>query len=334
MNMKKNLLIVLMFGISCNPLYAVVKRSEPTAFTRALAQIISFPADVSHTIAILPNAEGFIQLDEIRINAVREKFEQNFKMRHYLSYGSFAINGALLALGLHQLGVLNLVWPVKEVVPLAPSKTVSPAEFVSKTVFDYHLKEVNQKIGELQKKLELQQKTTRLGWIWNGTKSLGSYAVIGLFLLKAQQIKNYIEAQPSFARFDRHGLTDRVIILRETIKALTDLSTPFVEDGIAYHKDAIRPMVESIVRNLEELIAFMDYYFATLDQEMVHKQSMDTIARYLFNTGNDFLMKINSALQNNEYTPEMVAYTDELKNELIMIYNRCILFEKEFVAQG
>ena len=130
--------------------------------------------------------------------------------------------------------------------------------------------------------------------------------------------------------FSNHSLSDRVDVLRRSVKAITDFNIP-ADYSLEYHSRAIAPALQSIAHNVEELIAFMDYYFESIDQELLVKQGLDMQSRYLFNVSNDFFKNIHTALQDQSQNLKAVAIIDDFRSDLITVIKRCQFFEKQFV---
>src|SRR5206468_914651 len=102
---------------------------------------------------------------------------------------------------------------------------------------------------------------------------------------------------------------------KRNVKVLTERTIP-AEYSMVYHSQATIPALESLVRNLEELIAFTEYYLETLDQTMVYDQKMDSTARYLFNASNDFFKTIAPIIQDPNSSQSGVALIDEFKSDV------------------
>ncbi len=172
-------------------------------------------------------------------------------------------------------------------------------------------------------------------WFVNGAKYVGwtGVTIIGGLLVQSKwhAIFNYVLAEPSFRWFlSNHTIISTIEGFKRSVQAVT---SPHLAAGFSqeYHAMAIDPALESIVKNVEQYIAFTDFYLDQLDEEMIHAQAMDSVPRYLFNLTNDFLVKINSAIINPAEHAGASAIVDEFKADMITCINRCKVFEKEFV---
>lgn len=318
--MKKQILALLLsvsFTLSTIPAPQSKTRSLGSMFT----SFVTFPDEVYLDAPIAPDTTGLIQLDENRIHELHEKIKYNFIRRNQLSYGSFALSSAVFAVGLYQLGFLNLVLPAAKASAPSPENIESRLKFLEDTV------------KRLAEKESLQPKISRMEWLLNGTKSITSFFTLAVASAKMMQIKNYIEAKPTIAYFlGKHNLLDRIEVLRKTVVAAVQ---PTDDDthSLDYHRRAVAPMLQSIAVNLEKLVAFTEYYFASQDQEIVHNQAMEDQSRRLFNVSNGFLKKMHEQLQKPVFDPDIVAIVEEFKGELTLSIKRCTFFEKEFVQE-
>lgn len=286
-----------------------------------LEKMISFPLEVSLDSDPEINENGVIQLSESRIELLQQKFKRNFAIRHTLSYGSFALYMTLSGIGLYQIGLLNFVFPAK-IPSLEGFKDIGS-----------EVAHLQQRVEQLEAAFALQPKATRVGWVWGGVKYFGSLVISAVAIAKIMQLKSYIEASPSFIWFfSKHSILDRIEILRRNVKAITDFNMP-ANYSLDYNTRAITPSLIKIAQNLEEFIAFTDYYFESIDQELLIKHGMDGQARYVFNISNDFFIKMHAALQNGHPATDTVAVIDDFKNDVSTCIKRCQFFGKDVLGE-
>ena len=304
--------------------------------------IITFPPEVTLEDNITVNFEGFLQLDQERIDALHTKYEKNFKLRSYLRYGSRAIQFGLVGVGLYNLGLFDFLIPnlsatnhsIKDISLLKVE--IAALKNSQKEMIDLLGKTAKKTPAEIETIINLalaDKKSTfdKLSWIWGGVKSISQWVTISLCFAKAAQLHSYVEADATFMWFfSNHSLSDRVDVLRRSVKAITDFNIP-ADYSLEYHSRAIAPALQSIAHNVEELIAFMDYYFESIDQELLVKQGLDMQSRYLFNVSNDFFKNIHTALQDQSQNLKAVAIIDDFRSDLITVIKRCQFFEKQFV---
>ena len=297
-------------------------------------QLIVFPQEVSLTSPLKPDAKGVIQLDAERIASLVEEYEKNFALRHKLSYGSFAINAALIGIGLYQLGFLDFLIPGKA-VPAMDLNKICPdlplEQSVAKLLALVSIAE--QRITRLEAAVSLQQPSpSRLLWLWNGVKYMGSLTMFALVSTKALQIKNYVEATPSFIWFfSRHSILDHLEVLRRSVLVLTINNLP-LEYNAEYHNASLEPALLSLARNIEEFIAFLSYYTQQLDQELLVANNMESKSRYLFNASNDFFMKFNELMRDEQKKKEAIGIIDDFKSDMSALIKECHFFEKEVLV--
>jgi hypothetical protein len=89
------------------------------------------------------------------------------------------------------------------------------------------------------------------------------------------------------------------------------------------------PVLNSLACNLEELIAFTDYYLGLIDQDFIFQQEMNGVSRYLFNVSNDFFKKMHTLLQDPAHASSAVLEIELFKSEIATWIDRCVLFEKQ-----
>lgn len=333
MNNKVYFLLLCLVS-NCSPVFAEQSSS-------LVSTIVTYPPEVTLEGDIIAAPEGFLQLDQDRINTLHTKYEKNFKLRSYLRYGSRAIQFGLVGVGLYNLGLFDFLIPnlsgtnhsIKDI-----SLLKTQMELISNNQ-ERMIKLLGETAGQSTEEIKKiitaaasnQSMFDRLSWIWGGVKSISQWVTISLCFAKAAQFHSYVEADPTFVWFfSNHSMSDRVDVLRRSVKAITDFNIP-ADYSLEYHNRAIEPALQSIAHNVEELIAFMDYYFESIDQELLFKQGMDLQSRYLFNVSNDFFKNIHAALQDHSQNQQAVAIIDDFRSDLITVIKRCQFFEKQFV---
>ncbi len=285
-------------------------------------QLIVFPQEVSLPVPITQDANGVMQLSEERITSLIQEYEKNFALRNKLSYGSFAINAALIGIGLYQFGLLDFILPKKIDMP----DNLHPSDMA------YQVALLKQEMGQLRSMFSINPPTTRLAWLWNGVKYMGYLTVLAVGSTKALQIKNYVEATPSFIWFfSRHSILDHLEVLRRSVLVLTIKNLP-LEYSEEYHNASLEPSLLSLARNVEEFIAFLSYYNQQLDQELLLANNMESKPRYLFNAANSFFTKFNELMRDEEKKKEAIALIDDFRSDLSALIKECHFFEKEVLV--
>lgn len=290
-----------------------------------------------HTFEIKPEITGEYQLNEARIAELKKNFASNFIMRDRLSKITYAATAASLAWLAYQWGIFDVFLSSKKSTTVAElPEIVSPEhtfEYLIKLIayLKSHEASLKQRIEALEAKNDIAQGNIIVRGIkyvgWTGISIIGSIVVH----YKWQRFFDYVLATPSFSWFfSHHSILQTIDGLKRNIKVISEHALP-AEYSIAYHSQATIPAIESLVRNLEELVAFTEFYLETIDQEIVYNQKMDSVARYLFNASNDFFKNINPVLQNPLANPNGAALADEFKAEVSTWINRCTLFEREFI---
>lgn len=296
-------------------------------------------SETLHELEITPTNPGEYRLDEGRIQILKEKFTSNFVMRNRLSHLTYAVTAGSLAWFAYKWGLFDYFMPGKkkaDVIEIPevtdPSKTF---EYLVKLVAYLKTNEaaLKERIEALETKADIPQGNIIVRGIkyvgWSGLTIIGSIIV----QYKWQKFFDYILATPSFSWFfSHHSILHTIEGLKRSIKVLSETNIP-VEYSVAYHSQATIPACESLVRNLEELIAFTEFYLETIDPDIVYGQKMDSTARYLFNASNDFFKKLQPILQNPSTSQAPIAVIDDFKSDLSAWINRCTLFEREFVSE-
>lgn len=341
--MKKIFLIIL---LSFNSLSTVsAKPQQPHSPVMAkLYKILSLtPAEVTHDMSIARSATGAYHLDETRIEKLKMNYARNFQVRAHLAKATYAITaGSLLWIG-YKWGAFDWILSSKQ-EPIEIPKVAAPTivDSSNPALVPQFLKDVETYLvahdstyTKLDAIVKASNEEKAGNWFINGAKYVGwtGITIIGGLLVQSKwhAIFNYVLAEPSFRWFlSNHTIISTVEGLKRNVQALTSpqLTAGFSHD---YHALAIDPTLESIVKNIEQYIAFTDFYLDQLDEDIVHAQAMDSVPRYLFNLTNDFLAKINSAIVNTAEHASAAAIVDEFKADMITCINRCKVFEKEFV---
>lgn len=298
-----------------------------------LQKIVNFPPEVSLDSDPKPDAYGMLQLDEARIETLYKKYDSNFKKRGYLKYGALVLQAGVIGLTLYNIGLLDSFLPSTMNLPFhinfgkKNSIDNQLQEFAKwKTEMSAWKEEIIKKFPELAKNMPAS--TSRFGWMWGGIKSLSSYLALSLFITKVAQINNYVEVEPTFAWFfSKHSISDRIEVLKRSVKALSDFNMPAIY-SVEYHTKSIVPALQSLARNVEEFVAFMNYYFGRLDQNLVIKNGMESQSRYIYQMSNDFLKKMHDSL-NSQPGLVTLALVDEYKADMVTCIKKCQFFERD-----
>ena len=310
----------------------------------ALYKILSLtPAEVTHDMSITRSADGSYHLDESRIQHLKMSYARNFQIRAHLAKVTYAITaGSMLWLG-YKWGAFDWILtskaePVelpKAVLPALPD-TSNPG-LVQQYLKDQHtyLAARESTYAPFDEFLKAKNEEKAGNWLINGAKYVGwtGISIIGGLLVQSKwhSIFNYVLAEPSFRWFlSNHSIVSTIEGFKRSVQALTSPHLP-MEFSQEYHAMAIDPALESIVKNVEQYIAFTDFYLDQLDEDVIHAQAMDSVPRYLFNLTNDFLGKMHGVILNPAAHTGAPAIIDEYKVDMVTCINRCKLFEKEFV---
>lgn len=331
MNIKNFLLIIFLL----NTYGVTILSSESTKKASLLEQIINFPPEVSLSQDPLINTNGLISLDYQRILTLEQKYRLNFKLRSYLKYVSRASIGAAV---LYQLGFLDSFFAKNYALDADSS------------YFANQIMLLREEVGRLQQSLlaippiqgpviqqpqNLYQKQTALQWIFGNLKSITSWVTFSILLAKVAQLSSYVDTTPTFNWFfSTHMIIDSLDALKYSV---SKLKSSVVHDDIIlnYHIQNIHPVLQLMVKNLEEFIAFMDYYFTTVvnNKELVRTRGMEAQSRYVFITSNNFFSELSQALSKKSYAQALVLI-DEYKIDMYNCIRLCQFFEKDVLAQG
>ena len=299
------------------------------------------PAEVSHTFDITRSADEPYTLDIDRIAELQKMYEHNFAIRDRLAKATYiATAGSLVWLG-YKWGLFDSLLPGKV------TSTASTAIAVPK-VKDQDISKIWHYLDAFSGYLELKsasdtahfealdaKKEVQNGhWFINGIKNIGwsGVTIAGTLIMNSKwySFYGYVLAEPSFKWFlSNHSIISTIDRLKRSVQALSSPNMP-VEFSQEYHTKALIPAIESIIRNTEQFIAFIDFYLPILEEDVVKKEAMDGIARYLFNITNDFLNKINPVLKDPTNQSALLPIIDEYRADVATFINRCKVFEEEF----
>ena len=274
------------------------------------------------------NSTELIQLDQKRIDAHYKKYEHNFKMRGYLKFSSYAAYAGMIGIVLYHTGILHSFLPQNFLHALR-IPDANEARFVALEKAQQELlrwqQEVIRQLPAVSK-IEVSQARAGIEWLWGGVKSIGNTALISAMLAKLMQYNSYVETKPSFKWFfTNHSITDRLEVFKHDYNKLprnTLTTSPF------YPAVTLIPQLQAISINIEEFVAFMDYYFDQFDQDFIIKKGMHTQSRYVYNLSNDFFKKIHDNL-NEQNSLKVTAIIDEFKNDLVDCIKKSQFFEKD-----
>lgn len=333
--MKQKLLIFILLSCPFNATFAVKK--DPSLLNKII-NTVSFPiapSEVSHNFDIIRSADQPYMLDVDRIAELQKMYEQNFKVRANLAKATYAVTaGSLVWLG-YKWGIFD--W----ILPKAASSDASPLnalpEVVDSSKTAEHLKtliDFSKNMHERLEALDAKKEVQTGHWLINGIKHVGwsGASIAGSLILQSKWYSffGYALAEPSFKWFlSNHSIISTVDRLKRSVQALSSPNMP-VEFANEYHIKALVPALESIIRNTEQFIAFIDFYLPLLEDDVVRKEAMNDISRYLFNITNDFLQKINPVLKDPRNQSALVPIIDEYRADIATFINRCKVFEEEF----
>ncbi len=338
--MKKIFLVLLLLVSSFNCVFPAAAQKEPSLLRKALnaASFPISPTEVSHSFDLTHNDDEPYKLEQDRITQLTKMYEHNFSVRDKLAKATYIITaGSLIWLG-YKWGLFDWMLPKAAVSSAAASGTLAEITDPSK-MFEY-LKKFYAAYRALEEKVMAADKAKSEAqsgyWLVEGIKSVGwSGVTIATSLIvqsKWSSFFGYALVEPSFKWFiSTHSIISTIDRVKRSVQALSNpnMSAEFSSE---YHKKALVPAIESIVRNTEQFIGFMDYYLPLLDEEVVKKEAIDDVPRYIFNITNDFLQKINPVLKDASNQAALIPVIDEYRADIATVVNRCKIFEDEFIS--
>jgi hypothetical protein len=332
--MKRRLLLIILLAFSFNTVFpAVQATSDPSFISKALKSInFSLPSEVTHTFNITRYNDEPYKLDTDRIMQLQKMYEQNFKIRTHLAKATYiATAGSLLWIG-YKWGLFDWMLPTKIASNASPNPSFTPIDQIKdqKQIIEYLKIFETFRLQTLEARKEIQNGN----WFINGIKYVGwtGVSIAGSIILhtKWSSFFSYALSEPSFKWFlSNHSIIATVDRLKRSVQALSSPNMP-AEFSTEYHTKALIPALESLIRNTEQFIAFIDYYLPMLEENVVKKEAMNDISRYLFNITNDFLQKINPILEDPTNQMALLPIIDEYRADVATFINRCKVFEEEF----
>lgn len=337
MNYKNSIVLVLALFIS--PLTAQQAPQSAPLLKKAL-RAITFPlspSEVTHSFEIVRDAQNPYTLDTGRIALLQDLYEQNFKIRAHLAKATYAVTaGSLLWLG-YKWGCFDWMLPKSHVTISEMPAPAAPTLDDPTKMLDYlkaqevYSKTLCARIAALE---TVKKDVQWSNWLVDNVKNIGwSGVTIATSLIvqsKWYAFFGYALTEPSFKWFlSHHSIISTVDRFKRSVQALSSTHLP-IEFSQEYHTKALIPAVVGLIRNTEQFIAFIEFYLPKLEEDVVKKEAMEGIGRYLFNITNDFLIKINPILNDPAAHASLIPMVDEYRADIATFINRCKVFEEEF----
>lgn len=331
--------LVLALALFINPLSAQQAPKSTPVLKKAL-RAITFPlspTEVTHSFEIVRDAQNPYTLDSRRITLLQDLYEQNFKIRSHLAKATYAVTaGSLIWLG-YKWGFFDWMLPKAHVTISEIPAPVAPTLDDPTKMLDYlkaqevYSKVLCTRIAALE---SVKKDVQWSNWLVDNAKNIGwSGVTIATSLIvqsKWYAFFGYALTEPSFKWFlSHHSIISTIDRLKRSVQALSSTHMP-AEFSNEYHMKALVPAVIGLIRNTEQFIAFIEFYLPMLEEDVVKKEAMDGIGRYLFNITNDFLMKIDPILIDPAAHASLIPIIDEYRADVATFINRCKVFEEEF----
>lgn len=271
-----------------------------------------------------------LQLDDESIAQEKLRIISDFTKRDYLAKVSYtALAGGTLWCA-YKWGLFDYFRSKNPAeLPALPEDTqVTHDQLLPMVVaLIQHTKDQSKEI----KLLKAQNLEGKSHWFIEGIKYVGltGFSILAGILVQSkwQKFFNYALAEPTFDWFyTSHSMMSRIDSLRFHIANSIDTTGAISQAALDYHHDAIVPTLDTLQKNLLELIAFSEFYFDRLDSDLVLKYNLDGAPRYLFNTTNDFFTALKDALDNQDRA-KALALTDAFRAEVANYNKDCQSFE-------
>ncbi len=345
--MKQKLILALCIAFSCNSMFSVTPEKiakKDLSLISKIFKAISFPvapSEVSHGFDLTrSNNDDPYTLDTDRITQLQKMYEQNFKLRTHISRATYlAMSGSLLWLG-YKLGYFDWMLPGKvastttlgEQLPIPKLADYAGNVTGYDAAMEVYHKSNSARIAAIEASKDIQNGN----WLINGISNVGwtGITIAGSLIVQSKWSSFFIYAlsEPSFKWFlNNHSIISIIDRLKRSAQALSSPNMQ-AEFSTEYHSKLLIPSVEALIRNTEQFIAFIDYYLPILEEDVVTKEAMNDISRYLFNITNDFLQKINPLLKDpaSQSHASLLPIIDEYRADMVTFNNRCKVFEEEF----
>jgi hypothetical protein len=298
---------------------------------------------VTYSFGIFSADIPLLKLEDQMIATEKARISADFTKRGYLAKASYAALAAGTLWFAYKWGMFDYfktnkpaeVSPPLEVPVAIPVEQITSGNVLA-MVATLQKNSVNQatKIIEQSKELELlKQKNLegKMHWLIEGAKYVGltGFSILGGIVVQSkwQNLFNYALAEPTFDWFyGSHSMLNRIDSLRYHIANSIDTTGATPQASLDFHHDAIAPTLDTVHKNLKELIAFSEYYFDNLDAAIVAQCNLDGAPRYLFNTANDFFDAVKDAIDAQDRA-KALALTDAFRAELTNYNKDCQSFE-------
>lgn len=286
---------------------------------------------VTYSFAVFSADIPLLKLDDAAIAQEKTRISNDFTKRNYLAKASYTMLGAGSLWFAYKWGLFDFILGNKaEDLPSLPEDSVAVTHeklLPLVTVLLQHAKDQSKKI----EKLETKNLDGKMHWLIEGIKYVGltGFSILGGILVQSkwQSLFNYALAEPTFDWFyGSHSMLNRIDSLRYHIANAVDTTGATPQATLDYHHDAIAPTLDTLHKNLKELIAFSEYYFDSIDAAVVAQYNLDGAPRYLFNTANDFFDAIKDAIDEQDRA-KALALTDAFRAELSNYNKDCQSFE-------
>jgi hypothetical protein len=168
-------------------------------------------------------------------------------------------------------------------------------------------------------------------WLIEGVKYVGltGFSLLAGIIVQSkwQKFFDYALATPTFDWFySSHSMLNRIDSLRYHIANSIDTTGATPQATLDFHHDAIAPTLDTLQKNIKELIAFSEYYFDQIDAPVVTEYNLQGAPRYLFNTTNEYFAALKEALDVQDRA-KAIALTEAFKAELTNYNKDCQSFE-------
>lgn len=272
-----------------------------------------------------------LKLDDAAIAQEKARISSDFTKRDYLAKASYlALAGGTLWFA-YKWGLFDYFKGSKPTelptLPEDPTKVSHDQLLPMVQALIDHSKDQAKEIA----KLKAKDAEGKMHWFIEGAKYVGltGFSILGGIVVQSkwQKFFNYALGEPTFDWFyGSHSMLNRIDSLRFHIANSIDATGTTSQSTLDYHHDAIAPTMDTLYKNLQELIAFSEYYFDKLDPAVVAQYNLDGAPRFLFNTANDYFAAVKTALDYQDRA-KALALTDAFRAELTNYNKDCQSFE-------
>lgn len=280
-----------------------------------------------YSVSTLCSDITLLQLDDAAIAQEKERISGDFKKRDYLAKASYILLAAGGLWFAYKWGVFDkMLGKQEEILPGIPKdrSSLSYAQLAA----------IVNELANREEKREAKDLEGKTHWVVEGVKYVGltGFSMIAGIVVQSkwQKFFNYALATPTFDWFySSHSMLNRIDSLRYHIANAFDATGMVPQASLDFHHDAIAPTLDTLYTNLKELIAFSEYYFDSLDADVVAEYNLEGAPRYLYNASNDFFTQLYAAIQAKDRAKALVA-TDAFRAELANYNKDCQAFENNF----